>query len=178
MDLDSNPTKLIEIVEIGKQMLMTRGAPGHVQRGQWRGEYFAIIPAAFDTVFPGWACRHHAPDARASHPTIGRDLLALIIVVLFRWRSGCALPTAAGRVGAAAPQPADLGWADLLAPFTLASSWSTWCAGRAGLGLSLAWSPPPPQVKESIMKSITTGPAWRAGGVLRPRWSFSPHVVE
>ena len=47
VDLDSNPTKLIEIVEIGKQLLMTRGAMTTFSIANDVAKYFAIIPAAF-----------------------------------------------------------------------------------------------------------------------------------
>lgn len=52
VDLDSNPTKLIEIVEIGKQMLMTRGALTTFSIANDVAKYFAIIPAAFVTTYP------------------------------------------------------------------------------------------------------------------------------
>ncbi|MBE7466222.1 MAG: potassium-transporting ATPase subunit KdpB [Planctomycetes bacterium] len=52
VDLDSNPTKLIEIVEIGKQLLMTRGALTTFSISNDVAKYFAIIPAAFVTVYP------------------------------------------------------------------------------------------------------------------------------
>jgi K+-transporting ATPase ATPase B chain len=52
VDLDSNPTKLIEIVEIGKQLLMTRGALTTFSLANDVSKYFAIIPAAFATVYP------------------------------------------------------------------------------------------------------------------------------
>ncbi len=52
VDLDSNPTKLIEIVEIGKQMLMTRGALTTFSTANDVAKYFAIIPAAFATTYP------------------------------------------------------------------------------------------------------------------------------
>lgn len=52
VDLDSNPTKLIEIVEIGKQLLMTRGALTTFSLANDVAKYFAIIPAAFTTTFP------------------------------------------------------------------------------------------------------------------------------
>jgi K+-transporting ATPase ATPase B chain len=52
IDLDSNPTKLIEIVEIGKQLLMTRGALTTFSIANDVSKYFAIIPAAFATVYP------------------------------------------------------------------------------------------------------------------------------
>lgn len=53
VDLDSDPTKLIEIVEIGKQLLMTRGALTTFSIANDAAKYFAIIPAMFMTVFPG-----------------------------------------------------------------------------------------------------------------------------
>lgn len=52
VDLDSNPTKLIEIVEIGKQMLMTRGSLTTFSVANDVAKYFAIIPAAFATTYP------------------------------------------------------------------------------------------------------------------------------
>jgi K+-transporting ATPase ATPase B chain len=52
VDLDSNPTKLIEIVEIGKQLLMTRGALTTFSIANDVAKYFAIIPAMFAATFP------------------------------------------------------------------------------------------------------------------------------
>lgn len=52
IDLESNPTKLIEIVEIGKQLLMTRGALTTFSIANDIAKYFAIIPAAFATTYP------------------------------------------------------------------------------------------------------------------------------
>jgi K+-transporting ATPase ATPase B chain len=52
VDLDSNPTKLIEIVEIGKQLLMTRGALTTFSIANDVAKYFAIIPAMFAVAFP------------------------------------------------------------------------------------------------------------------------------
>ena len=52
VDLDSNPTKLIEIVETGKQMLMTRGALTTFSVANDVAKYFAIIPAAFAVTYP------------------------------------------------------------------------------------------------------------------------------
>jgi K+-transporting ATPase ATPase B chain len=52
VDLDSNPTKLIEIVETGKQMLITRGALTTFSIANDVAKYFAIIPAAFATTYP------------------------------------------------------------------------------------------------------------------------------
>ena len=55
VDLDSNPTKLIEIVEIGKQLLMTRGALTTFSIANDIAKYFAIIPAAFAATYPALA---------------------------------------------------------------------------------------------------------------------------
>jgi K+-transporting ATPase ATPase B chain len=52
VDLDSNPTKLIEIVEVGKQLLMTRGALTTFSTANDIAKYFAIIPAMFSAVLP------------------------------------------------------------------------------------------------------------------------------
>ncbi len=64
VDLDSDPTKLIDIVEIGKQLLITRGALTTFSIANDVAKYFAIIPAMFVGVFPGsrrstsWGCTH------------------------------------------------------------------------------------------------------------------------
>src|SRR5579859_6230102 len=52
VDLDSNPTKLIEIVEVGKQLLMTRGALTTFSIANDVAKYFAIIPAVFVVAYP------------------------------------------------------------------------------------------------------------------------------
>ncbi|MHC8328410.1 potassium-transporting ATPase subunit KdpB [Pseudomonas sp. LB1P83] len=52
VDLDSNPTKLIEVVEVGKQMLMTRGALTTFSVANDVAKYFAIVPAAFVATYP------------------------------------------------------------------------------------------------------------------------------
>ena len=52
VDLDSNPTKLIEVVEVGKQMLVTRGSLTTFSIANDVAKYFAIIPAAFATTYP------------------------------------------------------------------------------------------------------------------------------
>src|SRR3546814_17255507 len=56
VDLDSDPTKLIEIVGLGKQLLMTRGALTTFAVANDVAKYFAIIPAIFDAIYPhtGW----------------------------------------------------------------------------------------------------------------------------
>jgi len=52
VDLDSNPTKLIEVVEVGKQLLITRGALTTFSIANDVAKYFAIIPAAFAVTYP------------------------------------------------------------------------------------------------------------------------------
>jgi K+-transporting ATPase ATPase B chain len=53
VDLDSNPTKLIEIVEIGKQLLITRGSLTTFSIANDVAKYFAILPALFAATYPG-----------------------------------------------------------------------------------------------------------------------------
>ncbi len=66
VDLDSNPTKLIEIVEIGKQLLITRGSLTTFSIANDVAKYFAIIPAMFAGVFPQLStAQHHAPGQPA-----------------------------------------------------------------------------------------------------------------
>jgi potassium-transporting ATPase ATP-binding subunit len=83
VDLDSNPTKLIEIVEIGKQLLITRGALTTFSITNDVAKYFAIIPAMFAGVIPGLAKLNilhlHSP---ASAITSAIIFNALIIVAL------------------------------------------------------------------------------------------------
>jgi K+-transporting ATPase ATPase B chain len=67
VDLDSDPTKLIEIVEIGKQLLITRGALTTCSIANHVAKYFAIIPAMFAAVYPGLdklnIKRLHSPES-------------------------------------------------------------------------------------------------------------------
>ena len=71
VDLDSNPTKLIEIVEIGKQLLITRGALTTFSIANDVAKYFAIIPAMFAGVFPGLEQPQHH---EAAQPAVGDRL--------------------------------------------------------------------------------------------------------
>ena len=72
VDLDSNPTKLIEVVHIGKQMLMTRGSLTTFSIANDVAKYFAIIPAAFAATYPQLNAEHHAPAfARLRHSQCG-----------------------------------------------------------------------------------------------------------
>ncbi len=109
VDLDSDPTKLIEVVEIGKQLLITRGALTTFSIANDVAKYFAIIPAMFAAVYPGLdklnVMRLHSPQSAI--------LSAVIFNALGHRRAD---PAGAARRAVhaverqrdAAPQPADL----------------------------------------------------------------------
>jgi potassium-transporting ATPase ATP-binding subunit len=83
VDLDSNPTKLLEIVEIGKQMLMTRGSLTTFSIANDVAKYFAIIPAAFVTTYPQLKALDVMHLASPSSAIMSAVIFnALIIVVL------------------------------------------------------------------------------------------------
>ena len=75
VDLDSNPTKLIEVVEIGKQLLMTRGALTTFSIANDVAKYFAIIPAMFLAFYPQLrGAQRHAPGEPAERDPVGDHL--------------------------------------------------------------------------------------------------------
>ena len=86
VDLDSNPTKLIEIVEIGKQLLITRGALTTFSISNDVAKYFAIIPAMFAGVYPG--LRHlnvmglHSPQSAITSAIIFNALVIIGLIPL------------------------------------------------------------------------------------------------
>ncbi len=83
VDLDSNPTKLIEIVEIGKQLLITRGALTTFSIANDVSKYFAIIPAAFATTYPALAALNVMQLATPQSAILSAVIFnALIIVAL------------------------------------------------------------------------------------------------
>ncbi|HEU4618426.1 MAG TPA: potassium-transporting ATPase subunit KdpB [Gammaproteobacteria bacterium] len=83
VDLDSNPTKLIEIVDVGKQMLVTRGALTTFSVANDVAKYFAIIPAAFATTYPSLAALNVMGLATPESAILSAVIFnALIIVVL------------------------------------------------------------------------------------------------
>lgn len=83
VDLDSNPTKLIEVVEIGKQMLMTRGALTTFSIANDVAKYFAIIPAAFAATYPSLDALNVMRLASPSSAILSAVIFnALIIVAL------------------------------------------------------------------------------------------------
>ncbi|MEU3732528.1 potassium-transporting ATPase subunit KdpB [Streptomyces sp. NPDC033538] len=86
VDLDSNPTKLIEIVEIGKQLLITRGALTTFSIANDVAKYFAIIPALFAAVYPGLdklnIMRLSSPDSAILSAVVFNALIIVVLVPL------------------------------------------------------------------------------------------------
>ncbi|GII23131.1 potassium-transporting ATPase ATP-binding subunit [Planosporangium mesophilum] len=86
VDLDSDPTKLIEIVEIGKQLLITRGALTTFSIANDIAKYFAIIPAMFVAVYPGLAAldimRLHSPTSAILSAVIFNALIIVALIPL------------------------------------------------------------------------------------------------
>jgi potassium-transporting ATPase ATP-binding subunit len=86
IDLDSNPTKLIEIVEIGKQLLMTRGALTTFSIANDVSKYFAIIPAAFATTYPALQALNFmhlsTPQSAVLSAVIFNAIIILLLVPL------------------------------------------------------------------------------------------------
>jgi potassium-transporting ATPase ATP-binding subunit len=86
VDLDSNPTKLIEIVEIGKQLLMTRGALTTFSIANDVAKYFAIIPAMFLGVFPVLGALNimhlHSPQSAILSAVIFNALIIVALIPL------------------------------------------------------------------------------------------------
>ncbi|WP_042364105.1 potassium-transporting ATPase subunit KdpB, partial [Streptacidiphilus neutrinimicus] len=86
VDLDSNPTKLIEIVEIGKQLLITRGALTTFSIANDVAKYFAIIPAMFASVYPGLSRLNimhlHSPTSAITSAIIFNALIIIGLIPL------------------------------------------------------------------------------------------------
>ncbi|RKT17337.1 K+-transporting ATPase ATPase B chain [Streptomyces sp. 1114.5] len=86
VDLDSNPTKLIEIVEIGKQLLITRGALTTFSIANDVAKYFAIIPAMFAGVYPGLSHLNimglHSPQSAITSAIIFNALVIIGLIPL------------------------------------------------------------------------------------------------
>ncbi|GAA0479372.1 potassium-transporting ATPase ATP-binding subunit [Paractinoplanes deccanensis] len=86
VDLDSDPTKLIEIVEIGKQLLITRGALTTFSIANDIAKYFAIIPAIFAAVYPGLdalnVMRLHSPGSAILSAVIFNALVIVALIPL------------------------------------------------------------------------------------------------
>ena len=86
VDLDSNPTKLIEIVETGKQLLMTRGALTTFSIANDVAKYFAIIPAAFASTYPALGALNvmhlHSPASAILSAVIFNALIIVALIPL------------------------------------------------------------------------------------------------
>ncbi len=86
VDLDSNPTKLIEIVEVGKQLLITRGSLTTFSIANDVAKYFAIIPAAFATTYPQLAVldvmRLTSPNSAILSAVIFNALIIVLLIPL------------------------------------------------------------------------------------------------
>ena len=86
VDLDSSPTKLIEIVKIGKQLLMTRGSLTTFSIANDVAKYFAIIPAAFAATYPQLNAlnimRLHSPDSAILSAVIFNALIIVFLIPL------------------------------------------------------------------------------------------------
>jgi K+-transporting ATPase ATPase B chain len=86
VDLDSNPTKLIEIVEVGKQLLITRGSLTTFSIANDVAKYFAIIPAAFATTYPQLATldvmRLASPNSAILSAVIFNALIIVLLIPL------------------------------------------------------------------------------------------------
>ncbi len=86
VDLDSNPTKLIEIVEIGKQMLMTRGSLTTFSIANDVAKYFAILPAAFVATYPALGALNlmglHSPQSAILSAVIFNALIIVVLIPL------------------------------------------------------------------------------------------------
>ncbi|WP_127361177.1 potassium-transporting ATPase subunit KdpB [Actinacidiphila soli] len=86
VDLDSNPTKLIEIVEIGKQLLITRGALTTFSIANDVAKYFAIIPAMFAIAYPGLNRLNimglHSPQSAIASAIIFNALIIVVLIPL------------------------------------------------------------------------------------------------
>jgi potassium-transporting ATPase ATP-binding subunit len=86
VDLDSNPTKLIEVVEIGKQLLMTRGALTTFSIANDVAKYFAIIPALFIASYPQLeslnVMRLHSPQSAIMSAVIFNALIIVALIPL------------------------------------------------------------------------------------------------
>jgi K+-transporting ATPase ATPase B chain len=86
VDLDSNPTKLIEIVEIGKQLLITRGSLTTFSIANDVAKYFAMLPAMFAGVFPGLQelniLKLHSPNSAIASAIIFNALIIIALIPL------------------------------------------------------------------------------------------------
>jgi K+-transporting ATPase ATPase B chain len=86
VDLDSNPTKLLQVVEVGKQMIMTRGALTTFSVANDIAKYFAIIPAAFVATYPALSAFNvmglHSPESAILSAVVFNALIIVVLIPL------------------------------------------------------------------------------------------------
>jgi hypothetical protein len=157
VDLDSNPTKLIEIVETGKQMLMTRGSLTTFSIANDMAKYFAIIPAAFVTTYPQLSALNVMQLASPNSAILSAVVFnALIIVFLIPLAlKGRALPRRGCRRRCCAATWPSTGWAAWWCRSSASSS-STWCWQPLG-DLSLIFAPE--STVMTILATTSSSPA-------------------
>lgn len=98
VDLDSDPTKLLDVIQIGKQLLITRGALTTFSIANDIAKYFAILPAMFVTAFPGLAVLNvmglSSPRSAILSAVIFNALIIVVLIPLalrgVRYRAGSA----------------------------------------------------------------------------------------
>ena len=109
VDLDSDPTKLIEVVEIGKQLLMTRGALTTFSIANDLAKYFAVIPAMFIVTLPScepwtsWAWRHDGGAYSAILAAVIFNAIIIPLLIPIALKGVKYRPVGAGRALAAQP---------------------------------------------------------------------------
>jgi K+-transporting ATPase ATPase B chain len=118
VDLDSDPTKLLDVVQIGKELLVTRGALTTFSIANDVAKYFAILPALFAAIYPQLGVLNVMHLASPQSAILSAIVFnALIIVVLIPLALRGVRVQAASAGAPAAAQPADLRLGGILVPF-------------------------------------------------------------
>ena len=147
VDLDSNPTKLMDIVEIGKQLLITRGALTTFSIANDVAKYFAIIPAMFVGDLPrARPAERHAPAHRRESAILSAVIFnALIIVALIPLALRGVRYRAVGAEGLLRRNLLIYGLGGIIVPFIgikLIDMLLAWCTSRDLRRIVRASSPP------------------------------------
>ncbi len=144
VDLDSDPTKLIEIVEIGKQLLITRGALTTFSVANDVAKYFAILPAMFVVAFPQLdvlnVMRLSSPQSAILSAVVFNALVIVALIPLAL--RGVRVPTGRRPRSCCAATSWSTGWA----------AWSR----RSSASSSSTWSSPSSPESEAVMESLFT----------------------
>ncbi len=121
VDLDSSPTKLIDIVRIGKQLLMTRGSLTTFSIANDVAKYFAIIPALFMGLYPGLAALNimglHSPQSAILSAIIYNALIIIALIPLAL--KGVKYREVSGRQAALATTCSSTAWAASSPPLSV-----------------------------------------------------------